>query len=86
MDSDAFSRESYMLTPTHLANLQHIRLEFEEAAGPDWPAGCEDPLLLLADVCGALDLDHPAVVTVLGPLGWRYVDALLTGSTLPLAG
>jgi len=67
-----------MLTPTHLANLQHIRLEFEE------PAACEDPLL--ADVCGALDLDSPATVTVLGPLGWRYVDALLTGGARPLPG
>lgn len=73
-----------MLTPTHLANLQHIRLEFEEDAGPDWPATCED--LLLADVCGALDLDHPAAVAVLGPLGWRYVDAQLTGNALPLLG
>jgi len=75
-----------MLTPTYLANLQHIRLEFEEDAGPDWPAGCEDPLLLLADVCGALDLDSPTTVTALGPLGWRYVDALLTGHARPLPG
>ena len=73
-----------MLTPTHLANLQHIRLEFEEDAGPDWPATCED--LLLADVCDALDLDSSASVTVLGPLGWRYVDALLTGGARPLPG
>ena len=73
-----------MLTPTHLANLQHIRLEFEEDAGPDLPAACG--YLLLADVCGALDLDSPTTVTALGPLGWRYVDALLTGHARPLPG
>lgn len=53
--------------------LQKLRMEYQESAGMDFPAGCLTELLILYDICKSLDLSLFQVQQVLGAPGWALV-------------
>ena len=53
--------------------LRQLRFEYQESAGMDFPGSCLSEMLLLYDVCKALELSIFQAQEVLGAPAWKMV-------------
>lgn len=70
-----------MLDMRDIAALQDLRAQFEESAAADeYPASCAGELMLIDDVCHALNLAEGDRRAVLGDPAVSYLEDLLGGA------
>lgn len=65
-----------------LINLQQLRQDWQEDAGFDYPGAVTTELLILYDVCKALDLNVLQAKEILGEVGFQAVNDYINAPTV----